>query len=84
MICGKEGVFLDPKYQRFLFNRGLFKTKVSEKGGIFSTWRTLMGFTNFTRVGVPGYTFTAGQCGEDPPPPLQGPESPKPRANRFT
>ena len=47
MIPGKRGDF-------FYRNRGLFKAKVSEKGGIFLTWRTLMGYTNSLRVGVPG------------------------------
>ena len=56
MISGKRGVFGDPENQRFLRNRGLFKVKVSEKGGIFLTWRTLMGLTNSLRVGVPGIT----------------------------
>ena len=35
MICGKRGVFLDPKNLRFPRNRGLFKAKVGEKGGCF-------------------------------------------------
>ena len=46
--------FGDIENQRFLRNRGLFKVKLSVKGGIFSTWRTLMGHTNSLRVGVPG------------------------------
>ena len=48
------GEFGDPENQRFLRNRGLFKVKVSEKGGIIVTWRTLMGLglTNSLRVGV--------------------------------
>ena len=54
MISGKRGKFGDPENQRFLKNRGLLKVKVSVKGGIFSTWRTLMGLTNSLRVGVPG------------------------------
>ena len=54
MISGKRGEFGDPENQRFLRNRGLFKVKVSEKGGIFLTWRTLMGLTKSLRVGVPG------------------------------
>ena len=36
-ISGKRGDFGDPETQRFLRNRGLFRIKVSEKGGIFST-----------------------------------------------
>ena len=54
MIPEKRGDFGDPENQRFHRNRGLFKAKVSEKGGIFLTWRTLMGLTNSLRVGVPG------------------------------
>ena len=42
----KRGEFWDPKNQRFPRNRGLFKVKVSEKGGIFLMWRTLMGHAN--------------------------------------
>ena len=51
---GKGGEFWDPENQRFPKNRGLFKVKVSVKGGIFSTWRTLMGLTNSLPVGVLG------------------------------
>ena len=54
MISGKREEFGDPENQRFLRNRGLFKVNVSEKGGIFLTWRTLMGLTKSLRVGVPG------------------------------
>ena len=53
MIPGKRGDFGFPENQRFHRNRGLFKAKVSEKGGIFLTWRTLMGLTDSLRVGVP-------------------------------
>ena len=53
-ISGKRGEFGDPENQRFLKKMGLFKVKVSIKGGIFSTWRTLMGLTNSLRVGVGG------------------------------
>ena len=55
MIPRKRGDFGDHENQRFHRNRGLFKAKVSKKGGIFLTWRTLMGLTNSLRVGVPGY-----------------------------
>ena len=50
MISGKRGEFGSD----FFRNRGLFKVKASEKGGIFLTWRTLMGPTKSLRVGVPG------------------------------
>ena len=53
MIPGKRGDFGFPENQRFHRNRGLFKAKVSEKGGIFLTWRALMGLTDSLRVGVP-------------------------------
>ena len=58
MISGKRGEFRDPENQRFLRNRGLYMVKVSEKGGIFLTWRTLMGPTKSLRVGVPGDDIT--------------------------
>ena len=54
MIPGKRGDFGFTENQRFHRNMGLFKVKVSEKEGIFLTWRTLMGLTNSLRVGVPG------------------------------
>ena len=50
--------FEDPENQCFLRKRCIFKVKVSEKGGIFLTWRTLMGLTNSLRVGVPGVATT--------------------------
>ena len=53
-MFGKRGEFGDRENQHFLRNRGLFKIKVSEKEGIFSTLRTLMGLTYSLRVGVPG------------------------------
>ena len=57
MIPGKRGDFGDSENQRFHRNRGHFKAKVSEKGGIFLTCRTLMGLTNSMRVGVPGPSY---------------------------
>ena len=57
MISGKRGEFGDPENQRFRRNRGLFRVKVREKGGIFSAWRTLMGHPNSLLVGVPGIGY---------------------------
>ena len=54
MISEKRGEFGDPENQLFRRNRGIFRVKVSEKGCVFSTWRTLMGHPNSLRVGVPG------------------------------
>ena len=56
VIYGIEGE--DHKNSSFLKNRGRFKAKVNEKGSILSTWRTLMGSTNFPRVEVPGANHT--------------------------
>ena len=54
----KREDFGDPENQR-LRNRGVFRVKFGEKGGIFSTWRTLIGLTNSLRVGVPGHSYVA-------------------------
>ena len=46
----KRVSFQHSKSQRFTSNRGLLGAKVSEKGGSFYTWRTVMGYHLFTRV----------------------------------
>ena len=60
MIHGKRGAFWDPKNQRFFQNRGLFNA--AKRGAASSTWRTLMGHTNFHTSGgtgdVDSYDYT--------------------------
>ena len=50
MISRIRGEFGDPENQRFCSNRGLFRVKVSEKGGIFSEW----GYRAFSPSGGTG------------------------------